>query len=282
MSRSRRKVKERDPKIVKLAISLVSPIWVAALLFFVSNGSVSFFPPGLSKRVDPTPLVIAFLLTVGLLAIVFAVLKIQNAAGKSLAQLQAMTPDVFEDWVAARFRNLGYSVKTAGAQGDHGVDLVAEKPGELAVIQCKNYKSWSVGEPILRDLFGAMHDFGADRAYLVTTGRLTQPAIKWAEGKPIEIWDGERVARLSKEMASQTSRPMTAMSDRPQSPDSQPPALVVATTSTSAAPDNPPPACPRCGSTLVERRNRTTGESFLACPGFPACRYTQPVPACVG
>ncbi len=42
-----------------------------------------------------------------------------------------------------------------------------------------------------------MHDFGAQRAYLVTTGRLTQAASDWAKGKPIVVWDVEKVVQLS-------------------------------------------------------------------------------------
>jgi len=32
--------------------------------------------------------------------------------------------------------------------------------------------------------------------------------------------------------------------------------------------------CPRCGSALEERRNRTTGLPYLACTGDPACPGT--------
>lgn len=32
--------------------------------------------------------------------------------------------------------------------------------------------------------------------------------------------------------------------------------------------------CPNCGSTLVERRNRSTGLPYLACSGDPACPGT--------
>ena len=86
-----------------------------------------------------------------------------------------------------RFQQQGFAVEVAGAQGDHGIDLVVSRVGERAIVQCKNYRAWSVGEPVLRDLFGAMHAAGVDRAYLVTTGRLTSPARLWAEGKPIEV-----------------------------------------------------------------------------------------------
>lgn len=42
---------------------------------------------------------------------------------------------------------------------------------------------------------------------------------------------------------------------------------------------SPPDACPRCDKSLVLRRNRKTGEAFLGCPEFPACRHTVPLPA---
>lgn len=35
--------------------------------------------------------------------------------------------------------------------------------------------------------------------------------------------------------------------------------------------------CPRCGSPMVERTNRTTGESFLGCDRYPKCRGTRPL-----
>jgi ssDNA-binding Zn-finger/Zn-ribbon topoisomerase 1 len=36
--------------------------------------------------------------------------------------------------------------------------------------------------------------------------------------------------------------------------------------------------CPRCGSAMVERTNRESGEPFLGCTRFPECRGTQPMP----
>jgi uncharacterized paraquat-inducible protein A len=34
--------------------------------------------------------------------------------------------------------------------------------------------------------------------------------------------------------------------------------------------------CPRCGSTLIERTNSRTGESFMGCSNYPQCRGTRP------
>lgn len=43
-----------------------------------------------------------------------------------------------------------------------------------------------------------------------------------------------------------------------------------------------PQACPKCGSSLVVRTARKgahAGESFLACPGYPECKHTAPLPS---
>src|SRR5919198_3317692 len=63
------------------------------------------------------------------------VIRRSRAAGKRLDELKAMTPVEFEQWVGARFEDLGYKVKTTAVSGDHGVDLVARRGGEKVVIQ---------------------------------------------------------------------------------------------------------------------------------------------------
>jgi hypothetical protein len=65
------------------------------------------------------------------------------------------------------------------------VDLALTKPGERVVFQCKHHPLSTIGEPVLRDLFGAMHHLGADAGFLVTTGQVSKAARKWAVGKPI-------------------------------------------------------------------------------------------------
>lgn len=57
----------------------------------------------------------------------------------------------------------------------------------------------------------------------------------------------------------------------------QPSACAPATEQEAAEDLAVPGHCPRCGSRLVERRSRSTGEPFWGCSEYPACHHTQPM-----
>jgi hypothetical protein len=101
-------------------------------------------------------------------------------AGRGDGLLVGLAPDAFEAWVGERFRELGYDVQVTSFQGDHGVDLLLTRPGgEKIVVQCKHHPRSTIGEPVLRDLFGAMHHLGAHAGFLVTTGQISKAAREW-------------------------------------------------------------------------------------------------------
>jgi len=115
---------------------------------------------------------------------------------RSVEKLLQLTPAEFEEAIGELFKSRGYKVTHRGKSGDHGVDLIVKnrKIGKW-VVQCKQRKGL-VGEPILRDVYGAMHHEKAQGAVVVTTGRFSRPAIAWAEDKPIDLYDGERLANI--------------------------------------------------------------------------------------
>lgn len=171
-----------------------------------------------------------------------------TAAFRNREQLASLNPEQFERWCQSRLTEAGYRTKLVGGQADHGIDLEVERDGRRIVVQCKRYAGQrTVGEPQLRDLYGAMHSRGAVGAIAITAGHFTTAAHQWAAGKPIELWDVGHLARLS------TSALVPAV----------PP----------AAPAN---VCPNCGAALVQRRNRTTQETFFGCSTYPRCRFTAP------
>ena len=56
----------------------------------------------------------------------------------------------------------------------------------------------TVGEPIVRDLYGTLVHENADYGWLVTTGGISRRAREWANGKPIELWDGQKLVELAR------------------------------------------------------------------------------------
>jgi HJR/Mrr/RecB family endonuclease len=113
---------------------------------------------------------------------------------EALYSLSAME---FEELVADYFKSMGYVVHRTGKPGDHGVDIAIFTPREGKwLVQCKRYRRKVVGEPAIRDMYGAMHHFHADWGYLITTGRFSANAIAWAEGKDIRLVDGETLVDM--------------------------------------------------------------------------------------
>jgi restriction system protein len=110
----------------------------------------------------------------------------------------ALEPDEFEVWSGMLLTMLGYRVLDTPQSGDHGVDLILSGNGILlGLVQCKRYRG-TVSEATVRDLYGAMAHAGADHGYVITTGGFSRPARDWAQGKPIELWDGPKLLELAR------------------------------------------------------------------------------------
>lgn len=115
-------------------------------------------------------------------------------------ELVELAPRQFEKHVALIFAHRGYRVRHRGKSGDHGVDLeVFPASGRLGVVQCKRYRS-TVGEQVVRDLYGTMLHEGAAHAFLVTAGKISDAARAWVEEKPMTLVDGERLQELANEI----------------------------------------------------------------------------------
>ena len=108
---------------------------------------------------------------------------------KTLPQLQQMDPTDFEQFCGYLYEKKGYTAYMLGRSGDEGIDVWLERGKEKIVVQCKRY-SYTVGQPVIRDLYGTMMHTGADRAALVTTGEISRQGRDWSADKPIELIDG--------------------------------------------------------------------------------------------
>ncbi|MCC4602232.1 restriction endonuclease [Xanthomonas melonis] len=171
----------------------------------------------------------------------------------------------FEQLVGEAFRRQGYSVEETGLGGaDGGIDLILRKEGRRTLVQCKQWKRQQVGVSVVREMYGLLAHHQAYSVKIACIGSYTKDAESFTEGKPIELIGGEQLLGMIQAAQQQATTQPTTTSTRIEpvfvSPDPTSPVAVAI------------PSCPRCGSTLVQRRNRRTGENFLGCSQFPKCR----------
>ncbi len=118
-------------------------------------------------------------------------------------ELLELSPREFEEMVVELFSAYGHQAKRTGAVGDHGVDVVVEtKEGEICIVQCKRWKG-SVGEPVIRDFYGVLLHEKADHGAIVTSSTFSGPAREWARGKPIALYDGNKLIQLWKRVQAE-------------------------------------------------------------------------------
>ncbi|MCW0368607.1 hypothetical protein NB699_003590 [Xanthomonas sacchari] len=167
----------------------------------------------------------------------------------------------FELLVGEAFRRQGYAVEETGLGGaDGGIDLILRKDGRHTLVQCKQWKRQQVGVSVVREMYGLLAHHQADAVKIVCVGSYTNDAERFAHGKPIELIGGQRLLKMIRS-AQNDDRAWTSTRPRIE------PALISAIDVASQS-----PACPRCGSALVQRINRHTGDAFLGCSHFPRCR----------
>jgi restriction system protein len=109
----------------------------------------------------------------------------------------------FEAYVAELFRREGWRASLTSHSGDEGIDidLVRTADGKRAVAQCKRWKG-NVGQPVVRDLYGAMMHAGVDEAYLITTSGFTAAAVSFSRGKPLHLVGGSDLQAWAKRCGS--------------------------------------------------------------------------------
>lgn len=166
--------------------------------------------------------------------------------------LLKMRPEKFEELACNLFEKIGYTTELTPRTGDHGVDAYLYNENEKIVLQCKRVKN-SVGEPVIRDLYGAVHDTKSNSAIIVTTGKVSQKAREWIKDKPIRIIELDELRRLISEHF-----PLNVMTI----PDIKP---IVGQSM----------FCPKCGNRLRIINGRRG--PFLGCISYPRCNYTRSV-----
>ncbi|MDD2882976.1 MAG: restriction endonuclease [Rhodoferax sp.] len=190
-----------------------------------------------------------------------AALVTDVAQAQSANALDGMSWREFEMLVGEAYRLQGYRVtETGGGGADGGIDLALAKGSEKFLVQCKQWKAYKVGVDVVRELYGVMAAKGATGGFVVTSGRFTDDAKAFAEGRNVQLVDGPKLFSMIK----QAKLSLTATAQQPASkPNMAQPKGVIE------------PMCPQCGSGMVKRTARKGGNAggeFWGCSKFPTCR----------
>jgi restriction system protein len=188
------------------------------------------------------------------------------AQARSANALDGMSWREFEMLVGEAFRLQGYRVAETGGGGpDGGIDLVLTKGNEKFLVQCKQWKAYKVSVDVVRELYGVMAAKGATGGFVVTSGRFTDDARKFAEGRNVQLIDGPKLFTMikqAKQSMAATPQPTT------RKPQMSTPGVAAAT------------SCPLCSSAMVKRTARNgsnAGNEFWGCSTFPKCRGVRPL-----
>jgi restriction system protein len=118
-----------------------------------------------------------------------------NLAAMDWLDFENLIREVFEK----EFSRGGGEVKITQASRDGGVDAVAFDPdpirGGKLVIQAKRYTN-TVGVSAVRDLYGTVHNEGANKGILVTTSDFGPDAYAFAKDKPLTLISGGELLYL--------------------------------------------------------------------------------------
>ncbi len=118
---------------------------------------------------------------------------------RSVRKLKRTTWRTFEEICAELFDAEGWRILRAGKSGaDGGIDIVMQKRGKKAIVQCKRYRDAPVGVKTVREMYGLLHEHDADEAYIVTSSGFTKESLLFVEGKPIVLIDAAMLVKRLK------------------------------------------------------------------------------------
>lgn len=141
------------------------------------------------------PLFLFFILVI--VGKVMLLLYRHNQLSKAgMFEIDKMSGDDFERYLAILFEKLGYSVQIVGShKGDYGTDLIIEKEGVKTAVQAKRWHN-AVGIKSVQEVYGSLHVYNCTKALVVTSNYFTQQARNLAQSNNVELWDRNYLAKI--------------------------------------------------------------------------------------
>ena len=252
------------------------PWWVSIvvagggfLFFRYILPGISFESPitnGMMKGVSNIAPIICLVLLIPAPISLFNTLRKKKLFDKQIGieSVRSLSWREFEELSGEVFRRQGHQVtENHDAGPDGGVDLVLKKDGKTFLVQCKHWKSYKVDVKVVREMFGIMAAKNADGVYIITSGRFTQEARNFANGKPIKLMEGNELSSLIKEIQNEK------VPTGPEKLQFEPAREYVSKL-----------LCSKCGAEMVRRkatRGPHAGKEFWGCSKYPKCNHIEPM-----
>lgn len=133
--------------------------------------------------------------------------------------------------------------------------MVLLKDGTKIAVQCKHWRAWDVGVPIIRELVGAMVDARISKGLVITISEITDQAKAFADRNGVELVSSSALTRLLNSVnASYDPEIQRLLNDDRR-------------------------FCPKCERLLILRTTKSgknVGNQFWGCSGYPNyCRYME-------
>ena len=117
--------------------------------------------------------------------------------------LDKLSGEAFEEWVAAILEADGLNVRTTRRTRDYGIDLVVQRGGRSLGIEVKRHKK-PIGNRVVRSLLGGCASYGCDLGAIVTQSSFTPAARAQAASSDVPVLladrnDLEHLPRLVRE-----------------------------------------------------------------------------------
>lgn len=116
------------------------------------------------------------------------------ALRRSLEAIDVMSGREFEEYVAGRIRDNGWTASLTRATGDFGVDLIAVIGGRRYAIQCKRHAKPVGVAAVQQVVAGAVHH-ECSRSLVITNQEFTYAAKEMARNTGCELIGRSRILR---------------------------------------------------------------------------------------
>lgn len=119
--------------------------------------------------------------------------RLQESSNLDVDAIDEMSGWEFEQLIATKFEQLGFTVEITPVTGDYGADLIVTTNNDARIsVQCKRFKS-NVNLKAVQEVVASLSHYQCDFGVVITNSNFLNSARKLAQNNEIELWDQDRL-----------------------------------------------------------------------------------------